>query len=531
MDEQTDQDSVSGASMDAQVTEPSVASSLQTAQPQQPTIVPQTVLPTAPQPAFVQTTSPTQTAIDKIVSTTSQSTATTSDEPPTLSPDARKLTKSKWFIPAIFAGFLVLGGGAAAYVSVFQKSPESIWSSALSNTANGIEKYLATAYGDEQSKGFKVDGNFKVSSPIAVDGSMEGQWYGSNGLLKGNIGAGGVRFDTELRTIAEQTGNTPDIYMQVSGLDGFDSLIDSLGGSGSGISSQVKQVNGQWYYVDHTLIDQYVASTSTDTANMEFSEQELKETIDTFMVVLKDRMFGTAEDKAIFKIVETIGKEDFEGTPSYKMKVKVDQNNFKDFVVALKDATKETKLNDLMTQGQEGKSIEELINFDQLIEELEKADFSKATADVWAEARGGFIRNIRFYPTEDKKESNYLDFGMNYQGGDVFPFLIRATIDDNDVKGVLGFGFNINQNNGDGGLTVNVDLNGEGMKVQAEAALNIVGLDEEVSVEKPENAKSYVELLSILTSGLYQQPAGQSLYDDIGSDFPSSSFPLDDLEL
>lgn len=442
-----------------------------------------------------------------------------------------KFSKSKWFLPAMLAGFLVLGGGAAAYLTVFKKSPESAWKSALANTATGIEKYIENSYNAEQ-KGFKIEGDFKVSSPVAIDGSMEGQWLESNGVVKADVGASGARINTELRTIGEP-GSTPDLYMKVDGLEGIDDLIAGFGGpEQSGYSELLTTINDQWFFIDHTLIDQYTASAES-SSGLELTEEEAKDITNKVMAVLKDRMFSTETDKAIFSIAETLGKEDFEGTSSFKMRVQVDKENFKQFVTALKDSIKDTKAEEILKTGNPDATLEEVLDFESLLQDIEDADFSKGSADVWVEANGGFIRNVRFYPLEGKEDSNYLDIGMNYTGGDVFPFQLKAVMDDDGLKGTITLGLDVNQANGDAGMSFGVDMDSGGMPIKAEGKLSVKGSSDEVKVEKPENAKNIFELIAGFQQSLGLGATGLEGYDDSlqldsGLD---DSLPLDDFEL
>lgn len=75
----------------------------------------------APEPAVVSTE-----AQEPIATTVTQEPKPTEEVAP-----KPKSPRPKWFLPAILAGLLALGGGAAAYVTVFQKSADSAWKSAL----------------------------------------------------------------------------------------------------------------------------------------------------------------------------------------------------------------------------------------------------------------------------------------------------------------------------------------------------------------------------------------------------------------
>ena len=502
---------------------PQIPDSTAYAPAQTAVIEPQTVLP---QQTVVPTQAPT-TELQSATPVQSSGPAPVSDVKP-------KRSKSKWFLPAILAGFLVLGGSAAAYLTVFKKSPESAWESALTNTVAGIDKYLSNSYNIEQ-KGFKIEGNFKVSSPIAIDGSSEGQWYESNGELKSNVGVAGARFNTNLRTISADGSTTPDLYFKVDGLEGVDDLIAGFGGpQQSGYSEILASINDQWFFVDHTLIDQYTASADS-SSGLQFTEEDMKEVSTKVMVVLKDRMFSTASDKAVFNIAETLGKEDFEGTSSYKMRVAVNKDNFKEFVTALKDSIKDTKAEELLKTGNTTASLEEILDFDKLLKDIDDTDFSKATADVWVEANGGFIRNVRLYPVQGQEATNYLDFGLNYTGGDEFPFQIKATMDDDGTKGTVILGMAINQANGDVGLSFDVDISTDGSPIKAVGVLSIKGSNDKVEVEKPAEAKNIFELLAgfqgLGAGGMGGLDDAQLQSSGLGSGFNDDSLPLDDFEL
>ena len=484
--------------------------------PQETTVVTPTSVTPQEQPSPISTTSP----------------VATSTGPEPVSTSKSKFSKSKWFLPAVLFGFLLLGGGAAAYLTVFKKSPENAWKSALANTASGIEKYIENSYNAEQ-KGFKIEGDFKVTTPIAIDGSLEGQWNDTKGALKADVGASGARINMELKTIPAEGSKTPDLYLKVNGLEGVDDLIASFGGpEQSGYSELLTSINDQWYFIDHTLIDQYTASTES-SSGIELTEEDIKEISDRVMVVLKDRMFSTQGDKAVFTIAETMGKEDFEGTSSFKMRVQVNKENFKQFVTALKDSIKDTKAEELLKAGNPEGTLEEALDFERVLKDIEDTDFSKGYADVWVEANGGFIRNVRFYPVEGKESSNYLDIGMNYKGGDEFPFLFKAVMDDDGQKGTITFGLDVNQANGDATVSFGVNLDSGDVPIKAEGKMSIKGSSDDVNVEKPENAKNIFELMSGFQQSLGLGATGIEEYDNslILDSSLDGSLPLDDSEL
>ena len=439
-----------------------------------------------------------------------------------------KKIKPKWFLPAVFAAILILGGGAAAYLTVFQKNPTSAWKSALKNTANALDSYIINSK-NNQKKGSKIDGNFKVSSPIAVDGSISGKSYASNAELSLDFGAAGARVNSEVKMIAESENATPDIYFKVSGLEGIDSLLTAFGDTESaGVASLFSSVNNQWFFVDHTLIDQ--ASAGSQDSGLTLSPDELNDIATKISAVIRDRLLSTAVDKAVFKINEKYGKEDFDGVSTFKINVAVDKDKFKDFVTALKDSIKDTKLEELLKTGQTDKTLEEALQFDDMLKQLDSADFSKVNTDVWVEANGGYIRNIRFYPMPDQKDSNYLDVGLKLQNGsDKYPIEIKAVFDDSGSKGTFTFGVELDKNTTDATLSFNLDLNSDGGNVKANGTLAISGSDEQVTPEKPSDAMNIFQLIGGLQQGYGLMPTNY----DTGYDYNSLMYDniYDDVQL
>ena len=450
-----------------------------------------------------------------------------------LSVRVSKRPRSKWFLPAILAGFILLGGGAAAYISVFQKSPENLWKNALSNTARGFETYLDNSLAVEQN-GIEMEGDFKISSPIAVDGSMQGAWLGATGSLAANLGAAGARFTAELLTIPLNDQTTPDVYMKVSGLEGLDTFLESFGVSDLS-NLDTSAINDQWFFIDHTLIDQYLSTQETDPS-LELTQEDVKQITEKLVIVMRERMFTTVPDKAVLEVKEQIGKEEFDGMPTYRYRVGINQANFAAFVNALKDAIKDTQLETLLLSGQSTDSIEEVLDFDNVIREIEEADFSNAEADVWVEANGRFVRNVRIYPVEGKENSNYLDIGLDITGGETIPLEIKATVDDEGAKGTIALVYTIFYKNADLASELIVDMMSDGAPIRANAKLSIKNTNDAVSVETPTDVKNIFELFSAVQSSL---PADDtSLYDDEGTstddflgEFDFNSLPTDDVEL
>ena len=446
---------------------------------------------------------------------------------PTPAPIIPSKPPKKWLLPALIVGTLLIGGGAAAYLTIFQKSPEKLLSNAMSNTSDGLKSYLDTMT-TSTDEGFKMTGSIDVESPLVMEANMEGAWKGSNGSMKADVSAAGLNASLEMLTVADEAGDTPDVYAKVSGLD----TVSALLGESNEISGLLDSIDSQWVMLDSTLIDQAASGLDvSDTSALSMKPEDLQKISQNMTAVLEERLFTTDSSKAVFNLSEKIGKEEFEGTSTYKMRVNMNKDNFKAFVVALKDAAKETKLEELLTSGESGKTIEEALDFDAMIKDIEAADYSNVKADVWVEAGGRYIRNVRIYEDFDSSKGSYVDIGMKYEGGDELPLYIRFTSDDESMKGTVTVGLKLNKESGDVGVNVAVDA-GEGQSaIKGSMEMSLAGSNDDVTVEVPEDAINALELLGAIGGdGLTQADPSlltdPSLLEDFGTDMT-----LDDTEL
>ncbi len=403
--------------------------------------------------------------------------------------------KPKILVVLVFVGLLLFGGAAAAYVAFFNKSPEQLWESALNNTAAGLEEFINM--NENSLSGTEFNGSFSVTSPLAVDGSVDGKWNNNQGEVKADVGAAGIRVNTEIKVVGVENSDVPDVYIKADGLNSISSLLGA-GGADPAISEIISSIDGQWYVVDHTLIAQALANEENQENPVDISEEELKEISTKITNELRNSLFSTDPNQAVFQIEETVGEEEFEGTKTYKFVVSVNKENLKKMINSLVNTIKDTKLEEVLISGSD-KTLEEAMDIEGLTKAIDEANFADNTADVWVEENGLYIRNIRLYPVSDDREKNYLDFSMPYEGGDVFPFVIKAVGDDEDFKGELSFGVDLNKTNADIRLWFDMNMDGDSQdqNVQAKGELSIKGSEEEVSVEAPVGAKNIYELLGV----------------------------------
>ncbi len=426
--------------------------------------------------------------------------------------------KSKFILLGIILAVFLVGGGAAAYVQFIADSPDKAWECAMSSTAKGLDKLVELS--KVQSDKSKIEGTFSMSAPVAADGSVKAIWNGSNGLITGDLGVGGVRGNMEVRATAVENSEYPDMYIKVTGLEALGSLVDE------DTRGLLAQANDQWYVLDHTFFGQYVAEASASTST-QLTEEDVEQAMQAVMGVVKDRLLTTDPQKAVLEVREELGKEDFEGTPTYKYKVGLHEQHFKEFLTALKESLKDSKLAAFMAEVS-GMSYDELLNLEDIMKQIDEVDYSTATADVWVQEDGKYIRNVRFYAQEN---NNTIDIGVPYEGGDTVPITFKVTVDDDTSKGTVQFGWEINQNTAASRLWADMDLTENGTRAAMKGEMTVGPTDETITVEKPEGAKSVYELLG----PIFQNALGSSLDDSdeilFDDDFDFDQIPLDDIEL
>ena len=443
--------------------------------------------------------------------------------------DATEATKQSTKKPKITALILVavtvmlLGAGAAAYTKFVVNSPDNIWESAMQNTQVGYSQLseLATA---EPAKGGKLEGSFDLTSPVGAGGTMKGGWYENNSEFIGELDVLGVKVKAEVRTISSVGASNPDIYMRVDGLVDALPLIQSLQ---PGLEPIFRTINGNWYTIDSTTLTSVLPATGSDTTAMMTPEQ-ISDVSTKLGTVLQERLFTVDSSKAVVVVKNPVGREEFDGHDSYKYDVTVQKSQYDEFVKALKDIIKDTPLQGALEQSTSG-SGSDLMDIDKLAPEID-ASSSTYNVEVWVDMDLRYFRNVRITAVEtDGKSQGYIDFGLDYHGGDSFPFSIgiisTATEGSPDtIKAIL----NATINKADKSIDFGFDISGsvDNQKIAATGKLLYRPSNDQIQVEKPENAKSITEFLAQL-GGAGSSNLEQGVLDNFGGD----SNPLNAVEL
>jgi hypothetical protein len=396
-------------------------------------------------------------------------------------PPKRQILKLKYL--AIAGGvFLLLGGGAAAYFGYYlPNKPENLWGNSLVNMGKGYDKLADYAKNYKSDKGMKYSGSFKVTGDTAADGTFEGSGDNKNGDFKANISAGGLKMNIEVLAIDSNTAN-PDIYIKADGIAGIESL---LGTSDPDLTKALGGINGQWYFIDHSLLDQYEGASNSDS---QFTKKDLDEIIQAVEGPSKKYVFTDDLRNMAFVIKEKVGKEKQDDRSVYHYKIGVNKANLKAYNNELCDSLDKTKLFKLLQNsgGFTGSGCKDTSDIDA----IKDAD----TSDVWVDTRTKLIHKVRF---SEKGKENYFDLIQDYQGGNKAPFAVAFhDKSGNDVfDGKLALTLDLSNNT----VVIDGDMKSTGStKIDGTLKFTFAPNDGPIKVEKPANAKNLMQLLNDL---------------------------------
>ncbi len=411
---------------------------------------------------------------------------------PEIKPQSKK---SKWFIPLVLcvAVAVLASAGAYAYVGVYMQTPENLWKTALKKTGKSLDYFVNQPRAGK--KGATYSGSYKVTAPVVSDGTLEASTDGSTTKLLANAGALGVRGNLEVRGITVSGANHPDLYVKINGLKAIAAM---LGNSYGNIGPTITRLEDKWYVIDHTLIDSAAdkVGSSITSETPEQIQKDVKDISRKVSTVLNDRLFTTDESRAVVKITEKLAKEDYKGRKSQHLKVKVNKGNFRAMVVALKDALKDSKAQEWLLMGQTNTSFEKALNFDNLLKQIDAANYDKATADVWVDTGLQYIRNVRITNVDPvAKSTTQIDFMLDYTGGDTFPLSVSVTKKGANTDAVVSFGIKVSKKTDN--VMLSVDANGtfEKQKISATSQLTVLSSDAKVTTEKPAGATNIMDLI------------------------------------
>ncbi len=418
----------------------------------------------------------------------------------TQKPSKRKIPKKLVLIAALLV--FLMGGSAAAYFGfVVPNNPEKVWAKAFENTAKGYDELVSYAQEQKDTKGADIKGSVKVDGDFATDGTFESSWFEGTGTIKANLGLGTTRANLETRFIKSAT-TTPDIYLNVSGIKGLGQQYGE-----PELEETIKTIDGQWIFIDHTLIDnlqkQALSQTGANPASSQLTPEDTVAISNKVGEALKEYVFTDNPSKAVFTVKQAVGAEKRDGRDMYHYKVGVDKQHLKDFSASLKDKLNQTKIKELLGD----KSLEDAINYEDLLKDIDKIDTNKAVADVWVDKKTKLFHVVRI--TDEKSADNYVEFGTPYTGGDEYPFVIKFASKEESSNGTGNIRLTINKKTDTAVLSMDVEGKEEKSTTKFGMQLNVVPRSQAFNVEKPAGAKPLAEVMGpfapLLQGGGIQQ--------------------------
>jgi len=401
----------------------------------------------------------------------------------------KRRLKKLGVVPIIIIAFIILlSVGAAAYIGVvLPNNPDSLWNKALSNSAKSLEKLAEYRESQKDVKGANFKGDFKFDSgSIVADGSFEGKTYEGNSEIKADIGAVGARINAELLTNKPESAKSPDIYIKV---DGLGSLASVLGQGNPEIQSLVESVNGQWYVVDHTLIDQVAAEAGSGLGTL--SPEETQKLTDTLISATNEYIISNVPEKAVLTVTEEVGKETLNDRKVYHYKVSINKDNLVKYLETLKSRIKELNIKSFENSDK---------TFDVAIKNVQESQDLTVPADVWVDMKTKLIRKIKL--TNKDSQNQYLEVSLNYDGkSKEFPLEFKVMSDENHTKSDIKLNVTLDTGSNKTTTTLNADIEEEGTKSNVGVNFTIENNNDPVNVALPKDAKSIYELIGLFGVG------------------------------
>jgi len=394
----------------------------------------------------------------------------------------------KPLILAPLAVLLLLGASAGAYFGYYMPNqPQNIWKTALTRTGKGYDKltqYAVTQF--KADSGLKLDGKFQTSGFFSADGTFSGDSDKDNGEFTGSISAGGVKVNADVRLLKSAT-DAPDVYFKIDGIQGLGDLVSGF--AGPQYKDAINNLNGKWYFIDHSLFDQISGGNGN---NLQVSSADVNSVLKAVGDASKQNVFTSDPDKMAFTVKKEVGKEKQDGRSVYHYVAGINKENLKSYVTALCDNLKQSNLKKYFNG--DSQATADAIGCNTASKSVDNFDASR-TADVWVDLHTKLIHKVRI--TDTKNKDNYFELVQDYQGGDNFPFAMNFHSKDSGLT-----------NDSSINLTLDTKANTLNFKAQttdsgadnlkASAEFTVSPHSGKVNVQKPGGAENIIQLLNDL---------------------------------
>ncbi len=397
----------------------------------------------------------------------------------------------KLMVPIIAATavFLLIGATAAFYFGYYM-NPSVIYSQSLGNTGKGYDKLVE--YADKESKldikGYTGSGSYQIkSSGNSADGKIAFKASGDNSDLTFDVGTEGVRVNVDLRTIKSAT-KTPDVYMKFGGIKGLGGALGS-----PELDPELAKLDNNWIVVDHTLIDSLNAQSGQSQSDTTYpTKEQMLDEARAFGKVNQEYLFSTAKDKAVTQVVKKIGAEKVDGHKTYHYVIALQKDNVRKYILAQRDALKSSKLDDWLKKNDyETDAMNSFSDAADSTKDIKSSD----TYDIWMDTGRRVVYKVRVNGKENPA-NNYVDFGLNYKGGDDYPFFISAKSDDGSgLTTNYSFVTDINTKTGKTDFKLNVQDSGS----DTDSLAGEFGFQPTTSVQKIDKPSGAIPITQVLS--------------------------------
>ncbi len=389
----------------------------------------------------------------------------------------------------------VLGGGAAAFYFGYYANPSVVYKQSLSNTSIGYDrlvKYVEDQAG-QPTKGYTGSGSYNyTSSGFDSKGTMTFKGDESNAELTLGVGIGPNTVTADLVTIGANAAS-PEAYFKVGGLD---SLSQLLGASGSSYGPALNKLNNAWISVDPSLIDGLTQSSASNTASKPPTNTQIVDEMKAAGKVNKDYLYSTSKDKAVLTVVKKYGVETVDGHKTYHYQVALNKDHVKKYIIAQRDALKASKMADwLKKNGYDGAVYSYFDLMSQSADDIKSSD----TFGLWSDMSQRIVYKVRFNDATNPA-TNYVDLGLNYKGGDDYPFFITAQSKTGKDVTTTNFIASLNTKTGNVGFKLGVKGAGSSSE-NFTADFNMKPSTNKVTIVKPTGAVPLSQVLQQLGYG------------------------------
>jgi len=410
--------------------------------------------------------------------------------PPVPPTEPAKSGKKKWLLAAVIMVVLLVLAGGYTFAVYLPNRPSAVYSTGLARTGKAVDTLLDYSSKQVQKhyKSYRFTGSLGLkSSAVSGDGKLSGS-FNNDGSGTGQLSADilGQKLLVNIRSVRQPHVDTPDLYIQLSGIK---SVLSQYGLSG---------LDGQWVSVDHTLLDT-VASSYTDQSSEQGgtsfpTSSQIEDAARKVQAVNKQYLFTTDSSKAVLRQEKYIGAEQKDGRKTYHYTVGYDKTHLQAYIGAVKTALDSSSLNDWSKKANDGRSLSKIIDWDSLTDSVAQAK-SDVTLDLWIDRGTKLVHTLQF----KQSDGTVIVLTQHYTGGAEYPFTLSASGPDGDTgeQAKVTVGFTVDSDSGK--VSGSFKLN----EASTAVSLNfgVTPTDKKVEVTAPTGAQPITDLLSSLGLG------------------------------